>query len=159
MFRSSSDNKLFLGHLLLLLGGIALLSCRSNVPVECRAFLALPVARQVEIFRTFPVEKQLDVYICDYRYSHPANVGLPYALAEQGQNIVSYLIERLDQEDDERNQEPIIHVFEIMYMRGYLRNREDVVRVIRRSVSVMKRPAVKRVSQEMLGSIEKQVPR
>ncbi len=141
----------------ILLGSVLFLSCIPDVPEECEDFLALPVARQVEVFRTFPVEKQLHVYTCDYRYSHPSNASLATALAERGENIVPILIDRLRQEDDERNLEPIIHILELMYKRGYLRDREDVVNFIRNAVSNMKRPAVKEVNQEMLRSIERQI--
>ena len=154
MFRGLNANKLFLGCLILLLGSIPFSSCRPDAPEECKDFLTLPVARQEEVFRTYPVEKQLNLYICDYRYSHPVNVGLAYGLAEWGEKVVPFLLNRLEQEEDERNQEPIIHVFELMYRRGYLRDREDVVNAIRRTVSNMQRPAVKEVSQEMLFSIE-----
>lgn len=146
--------KLFLGCILL--GNILLSSCGQDAPSECSDFLALPVARQVEVFDNFPMEKQLHAYICDYRYSHPSNASLASALAERGETIVPLLIVRLEQED-EHSQEAIIHIFELMYERKHLQGREDIVKSIQHVISNMRTPGVKEVSQGMLKNIEGQI--
>ena len=104
----------------------------------------------METFRTLPPEEHLEAFICNYRYTHPANLSVAYALAERGEPIVPVLLDRLEHEEDEQNQEPIIYVFEVMYKTGHLRDREDVVNAIRRTVSKMKNPTV---SQRMLDVI------
>ena len=97
----------------------------------------------------------MELWVCDYRHIHPYNVGLAYSIAERGEDALPSLTERLRAEKDEVNQEAIIYVIEIMYKRGYVRGREDVVELVRGVVAGMKDKAPKEVAEESLRAIER----
>ena len=76
-------------------------------------------------------------------------------IAERGEPAIPFLLERLESEKNELSQYAIIDIFEVMSIKGYLRNRSDVVSRIRQVVSRMKISTFKEMAQKDLDEIEK----
>ncbi len=111
--------------------------CGQKMPAEYREFFELSLSERHERFRTFPVEKQLDVYF--YAIGRePPDFGFADDIALRGKEVVPFLFERLKSEKDEYNQAALIRVFESLSARGDLRGRQDIVERIRAIVSNMK---------------------
>ena len=137
---------------------IALISaatCRQQRLSEYKDFFDLPLQRQVEEFSTYPIGKQLDLYLYDWNYVHPAKVGFAHTIAEKGESVVPFLMSRLNTEKNENSQDAILHIFEIMFERGFLSHRKDVLEVTRSVISNMRDPDIKALSQERLNKMEK----
>lgn len=134
---------------------ISAATCRQQMPSEYKEFFDLPLPRQVEEFRRYPVSKQLDLYLYDWNYVHPSKVGFAYTIAERGEGVAPFLISSLNAEKNENSQDAIVHIFEIMFDRGFLKGREDILIVIRKVISNMSDPAIQQLSRERLSKIEK----
>jgi hypothetical protein len=132
-------------------------ACTPDLPSECEkhsSFFELSLnGRHLEI-KTFPLEKQVDVYLCGM-FRHPPSLGLADDIADGGEKILPYLTERLKSEKNERNQQSIIYLLKIVSTKNYLRNREDIVEQIRQVVSDMKSEQFRERSREWLEQIEK----
>lgn len=134
---------------------ISAATCRQQMPSEFKEFFDLPLPRQVEEFRKYPVSKQLDLYLYDWNYLHPSKVGFAHIIAEKGESAVPFLISRLNVEKNENSQDAIIHLFEIMFDRGFSKPREDILVATRKVVSNMRNSDIKQLSLERLKKIEK----
>lgn len=104
-------------------------------------------------FRTYPIEKQLDVYLCAM-HVEPPDLGLADEIAKQGEPVIPALIERLKSSEREIDQEDIIYVFEVMSDSGTLRGRKDVIADISQVIDNMKISQVKQASEERLKKIQ-----
>jgi hypothetical protein len=133
---------------------IGSITCGKRMPSEYKEFFALPLSQQLEQFRTYPVSKQLDLYLYDWNYIHPAKVGFAYTIAERGETVAPFLVDRLILERNEHSQDAIIHIFEVMYERGLLRTGNHVVQTIRHVVANMKNSDIQQLSNERLLKIE-----
>ena len=131
-------------------------SCWPKMPAECKAtgFFDLPIAQQAKQFRGFPMERQVDLFICDYRYSHPFNVGFAFDVAKHGDEAIPYLADKLKTEKDVNNQGAIIYILKIMFEDGRVRNKEAAAQVIRRAIPEIKCNASESLCSERLKEIE-----
>lgn len=124
---------------------------------ECREFYALhPQQREAE-FRSFALEKQLDIYECGMGSVHPPDQGLAWQIAEGGERIVPFLLERLGAETSETNQENIIYIFLIMSRRGHLQGRRDVISQVRQVIIAMRYSDIRARSEQILSEIERNI--
>jgi hypothetical protein len=123
------------------------------MPSDCRDFYALTPEQRVAAFRTYPVEKQFELYRCGMR-REPPDMGLALYIADGGEKAIPFLLDKLRTSDDEPTQSQIIDIFEAMSRRGYLQNRRDVVDQIRENVTRMKRPFFKKMGETSLKNIE-----
>jgi hypothetical protein len=128
------------------------LSC-SGVSKECSDFFSQPVEQAEAKFRTYPIEKQFDLFSCGMRME-PQVLWPAADLADRGDPAIPFLLDRLKKESDELSQDDIIFVFELMSSKGYLDNKPFVIDELTQIVSKMKNPSVKNLSQEKLRRIE-----
>lgn len=126
------------------------------LPRACREFFNLPSREQENLFRTYPVDRQVDLYLCGMNREPPAIAYAAY-IAEGGEKNISYLLWRLKAEKVEMVQTRLIDIFTVMALRGQLRGRKDVVGELDQIVSKMEYEAVKRKAQKYLGEIRKNV--
>lgn len=79
----------------------------------------------------------MDLYLYDWNYVHPAKAGFAHTIAEKGESVVPVLMSRLNTEKSENSQDAILHIFELMFERGFLSHRKDVLEVTRSVISNM----------------------
>lgn len=122
-------------------------------PEECRGFFDLTRQQRELEFKGYPLEKQLDLYLCGMKVE-PPQLGFAYNIADHGEKAIPVLVKRLKAPDNEIDQENIIYVFEVMSDRGLLRGRKDVIADISQVIDNMKISQVKQRSEERLKKIE-----
>lgn len=122
-------------------------------PQDCRDVIDVSREQGYAKFRTYPIEKQLDVYLCAM-HVEPPDLGLADEIAKQGEPVIPALIERLKSSEREIDQEDIIYVFEVMSDSGTLRGRKDVIADISQVIDNMKISQVKQASEERLKKIQ-----
>lgn len=139
---------------------LLIVSCHTGcnpLPAECRDFFLNQPAEQARAkFRTYPVEKQLDLYLCGMKV-HPPRIGFAQDVAAGGEAVVPYLLERLKSDDDEYDQNNIIMVLEELSAKGHLRGRNDIVEQINQVVDAMKVEEFKEDARQRLQGIKKNV--
>lgn len=135
-----------------LLASLLFRGCEQR-PQDCRDVIDVPREQGYAKFRTYPIEKQLDVYLCAM-HVEPPDLGLADEIAKQGQPVIPALIERLKSSEREIDQEDIIYVFEVMSGSGMLRGRKDVIADISQVIDNMKISQVKQASEERLKKIQ-----
>ena len=128
--------------------------CAPEVPEQCKEFYSLTSNQQEKVFPTYSLEKQIVLHRCGMDHRPPTTVYSIY-IAERGEPAIPFLLERLESEKNELSQYAIIDIFEVMSIKGYLRNRSDVVSRIRQVVSRMKISTFKEMAQKDLDEIEK----
>lgn len=126
------------------------------LPRECREFFDLPAREQVDLFRTYPVEKQVDLYLCGMNREPPESAYAAY-IAEGGEKNIPYLLQRLKAERVEIVQTRLIDIFTVMAIKGQLRGRKDILAELDQVVSKMEFEPVKRKAQMYLEEIRKNV--
>jgi hypothetical protein len=130
-------------------------SCGVKMSQDCKAFFFdLTTAQQEKEFRTYPIEKQLELYLCGM-HIEPPQIGFAWYIADNGEKIVPFLVERLRSERDEFKQTNIIYIFEAMAAKGHLKGRQDIVDIIQQVISAMK--GHKEESGEMLARIKRSI--
>lgn len=109
-------------------------SLRSSSP-ECRDFHKLPREQRHTEFLTYPVEKQLDLYLCEMSIHNP---DLSYAdsIADRGPEVMPAVVTRMKKVDDSDKAE-LLYIMEVMSGRGHLRHRVDVYAELSRMVDEM----------------------
>jgi hypothetical protein len=131
-------------------------SCTQTGSSECKEFFVKSIEEQDALFRTLPLNKQLDLYRCGMTRRPPA-IGLAHEIAKGGEKIIPELTMALQSEKDEWMQSALIEIFRVMSVKGDLRARESTVDEIRTTVSRMKVPAIKKEAQASLNEIEANV--
>ena len=126
------------------------------LPRECREFFALPSREQETKFRSYPVEKQVDLYLCGMN-REPHEIALAAYIAEGGDKNIPYLLQRLKAEQLEISQAHVIDIFVVLAIKGTLRGRQDVVDQLEEVVAKMKSPPVRQKAQGYLEEIKKNV--
>lgn len=138
-----------------LLGCLACTGCPPpSMSTECREFFALQASEREKQFPTFDLDKQLDLYRCGMNRRPPAS-SLSLLIAERGEAAIPTLLQKLEAEKDELFQYAIIDVFEVMSVKGYLRDRRDVIDRIRQVVAKMKVPTFREMAEKDLDQIKK----
>jgi hypothetical protein len=127
--------------------------CRQKQQPVCKEFFALSLEQQETIFRTFPLDRQLEIFRCGM-YRRPPEIALAYEIAKGGEKIVPALTEELRNEKDEWMQNAIIDIFRVMSNKGYLRGKTAAIQQIRDTVSSMKTFRIKKEAEESLKEIE-----
>lgn len=140
--------------ILLLLCCIFLDCIHPPMSSDCKEFFSVPLDQQGKALSTYPLEKQLDLYRCGMNRRPPASYLAKY-IADGGENAIPVLLEKLETENDELTQYGVIDIFEVMSIKGHLRNRPDVINRIRQVVIRMKISTFKQMAQESLEKIEK----
>jgi hypothetical protein len=120
---------------------------------ECKEFFVRPASEREKLFPTYDLDRQLDLYRCGMNRRPPAN-SLALFIAQRGEPAIPTLLDKLEAERDELFQYKIIYILELMSVKGYLRNRRDVVDRIRQVVAKMKVAAFREMAQEDLNKIE-----
>ena len=121
---------------------------------ECKKFFDLPSREQEQIFRTYPVDKQVDLYLCGMNREPPEITYAAY-IAEGGEKNIPYLLQRIRAESLEIVQTRLIDIFTVMAIKGQLRGRKDVVAELEQTTSNMKYEPVKLKAQLYLQTIKK----
>lgn len=129
------------------------LGCRSEMPSICNDFYSLAPQEQATQFRTYPIEKQLEIYRCEMRRK-PPNLGRAYDIASGGEKTIPILLEQLSSEKDEHIVSDLIYIFRIMSRDGYLDHKKEVVEQLRQAVSGIKFYRTRQAAQESLDEIE-----
>jgi hypothetical protein len=128
-------------------------SCVPPTPPECRAFLNLPREERHAEFRTYEIEKQLDVYLCTMKAELP-DVGLADEVANRGEAVIGPIVAKLKSVSSETDKYEMIHLLEVMSERGYLRGKKDVIAQISDVIDAMKTDSIKHRSAESLKKIQ-----
>jgi hypothetical protein len=143
---------LLLGLICLLLSGFST-ACVPPTPPECRAFLNLPREQRHAEFRTYEIEKQLDVYLCTSKSELP-DVGLADEVANRGEVAMGPIIAKLESVQSEADKYEMIHLLEVMSERGYLRGKKEVIAQISDVIDEMKLDPIKQRSVASLKKIQ-----
>jgi len=122
-------------------------------PQECRDVIDVPREQGYARFRSYPLEKQLNVYLCAM-HVEPPDTGLADEIAERGESAIPTVMQKLKTANREIDQEDLIYLFEVMSARGLLRGRKDVIADITLVIDNMKITQVKQRSKERLKKIE-----
>lgn len=138
--------------LMLMLMFLMLRGCEQR-PQECRDVIDVPREQGYAKFRTYPLEKQLDVYLCAM-HVEPPDMGLADEIAERGDSVIPTVVQKLKTAEREIDQEDLIYLFEVMSDRGLLRGRKDVIADITHVIDNMKISQVKQRSEQRLKKIE-----
>jgi hypothetical protein len=78
---------------LLLIMFLILRGCEQR-PQECRDVIDVPREQGYAKFRSYPLEKQLDVYLCAM-HVEPPDIGLADEIAERGDSAIPPVIQKL----------------------------------------------------------------
>lgn len=119
------------------------LSCGTKAPSECRQLCGLSEEQQHSAFKSYPAEKQLDLYVnCEdekgcWRDSESPHDYYGQWMAED-KKALPVLLERLQSEKDERVQQDILYVLRFMAVNGHLKGEHDVPKIVNRAVENMK---------------------
>lgn len=110
--------------------------CPSPRALQCEWFFEMPKEQRDREFRTYPLEKQLEIYDCGMSWEPPY---LEYAdlIAEGGEKNIPILLEKLKGKDTSIFQRDITRIFAAMAEQGHLNGRQDVVQQIERVVAAM----------------------
>lgn len=122
-------------------------------PQECRDVIDVPREQGYATFRSYPLEKQLDVYLCGM-HVEPPQIGLADEIAKQGDSTIPVVLQKLKTSEREIDQEALIYLFQVMSDRGLLRGRKDVIMEIGQVIDNMKISQVKQRSEESLKKIQ-----
>src|SRR5436305_15070311 len=87
---------------------VALLLCvcvwaGCSLPEECRAFNELPTEQQHAEFRAYPIERQLDVYLCMMK-TEPPSSEFADDIADHGPNAIRFVVDRMKASKNESEQ-------------------------------------------------------
>ena len=126
------------------------LSC-SGMPKLCKDYYITKHAR--EPLENYPIEEQIDIYLCGYRYLHPPN-GDHRALARNGVNILPLLLDRLERAEDDNTRWALFLVFrDIGRFQLDLRRHPRVLAALQRSTEQMAAGVLRRGCQRRLAEI------
>ena len=98
---------------------------------QCREFFSLSARQREKLFITYPLDDQLNIYRCGMNRRPPDTYLVAY-IADRGEAAIPALLSKLEIEKEELSQLSIINIFEMMSVKGHLRNRTDVISKIRR---------------------------
>lgn len=121
---------------------------------ECGKFFELPSREQESKFRVYPVDKQVDLYLCGMN-REPPEIAYAAYIAEGGDKSIPYLLQRLRAEPLEINQTRIIDIFTVLAVKGHLRGRQDIVIQLEDVISKMKYEPVKVKAERYIQDIKK----
>ena len=129
-------------------------NCNRQMSTECREFFSIPLDQQGNRFSGYPLDKQLALYRCGVKTRPPATY-LAHYIADRGESAIPSLLQTLETENDELVQSGIIDIFEVMSIKGHLRNKAEAINRIRLVVARMKISTLKAIAEQNLDRIEK----
>jgi hypothetical protein len=121
---------------------------------ECASFFSLDEKQRKEKIKTYPIEKQLDLYLCGMGME-PPYMEVAYDIAEEGPKNIPPLLKRLKAERYEPDKEHIIYIFTAMSVLGKLDCRQDVIEQIEQTISGMEVKRFRENAQRDLDEIKK----
>jgi hypothetical protein len=136
------------------LSSIFIVRCGTERPAICRQYYAVPAVQQESLFKSYPIEKQFEIYECGMK-REPPDMGLALYIADGGEKAIPFLLNKLVNADGESAQSYVIDIFEAMSRRGFLRNHPEVIDRITQVVSAMRQPFFKEMGQKSLANIKK----
>ncbi len=89
-----------------------------------RTYFKKPHNFQMEEFSKYDIEKQYAIFICGTQVSHPPDLSLALAFAEEGRKTVGFLKTKLQEAKDDMTIEGIVSIFAYMT----IKKTYDVVR-------------------------------
>jgi len=122
--------------------------------VQCKSFYSLSARERERVFPTYDLEKQLDLSRCGLD-RRPPDTSLSLFIADRGEPAIPILLGKLEKERDEQMQYVIIDVFEVMSVKGYLRDSSDVINRVQQVVTRMKSSILREMAQKDLEQIER----
>ncbi len=144
-------SKLILSAVMVVASGLP--SC-TRWSAECEdLFLNTPHEQLATKFRAYPIERQLDLYLCGMTV-HPPVIESAYIIAERGEEAIPFVLSKLKSVNNEQEQEDLIYILEVMSNRGHLRGKRDVVDEIRQVIMRMQIGIVRSESLQRLRRIE-----
>ena len=130
------------------------LACNSSsMSNECREFFSLPASQREKLFITYSLDDQLSIYRCGMN-RRPPDTYLANYIADRGEAAIPVLLTKLEIDKDELTQLAIVNIFEMMSVKGHLRNRADVISRIRQVVTRMQVSVLRGRAEESLTRIE-----
>jgi hypothetical protein len=142
---------------LLLLGCSLFAGCQ--YPQDYVDLVNLPSQERHLEFRKLPIEKQVEFYLIRASNSHPADRSFADDIAVRGEDVLPYLLERLEKEPEDYRRNHIIWIFRQIHVNTIdLRNRKEVIDALERAVEKMKGPSFKERSQATLEFIKEFTP-
>lgn len=138
---------------LLLLSALWLQGCASLSP-QCIAFYNLDVKERKERFKTYTIEKQYDLYMCEMEREPP---DLEYVdfIARGGQKNVPFLLEKLKASRSDIERRDILSIFRSMSVTGNLQCTQEVLNQLDQAVSGMFMELYKDDARESLDQVKK----
>src|SRR6266540_3617316 len=142
--------------MMLVLPGLMYTTCGKTpvTPNGYRSFSSLPPGQQTKEFGSYPISKQVDYFIFEFRYVHPFSNSLAFVIADRGDQAVPYMLNRIKSENDDRDKLAILYIFKIMFEHDHPTDPQGTLAALRDVVSKMKTPSVKQSADGMLGVIE-----
>lgn len=152
-----SNRKFVVGSLVLAIGVIS--ACSHRVPAECKELCTLPEEQQYLRFKSYPVEKQFELYVyCENEKTCMHDSESPHDYyanwMAQDDRASSYLVEKLKTEKDEDIQWGILYVLSAMSVNGHLKGRRDVAEVSAQTANNMKGSLINRLLGEKSPMVE-----
>jgi hypothetical protein len=130
-----------------------------------KEFFDLSREKQHAKFKTYPIEKQFDIYIMAMTAIQPRDTDFAIYIARKGHGAVPFLVEKLRQKkypgfrDNASTREDIkektIFLFRMMSRYNYyaVKNDEAAIKAIRGGIENMRIPHYRRLSNEYLWEI------
>jgi hypothetical protein len=101
-----------------------------------------------------PLDKRVDYYLAGMRYTAPPQIALADDVAAEGKRALPFLLKRLLEDKDERNQANVVLVFGVMHSRFYkLKNETEVLAALSQIISSMKKGSNRKRSEETMNFI------
>ena len=122
---------------------------------ECRDFWQLPSSEREVKFRQYPLEKQVDLYLCGLN-REPPEIGYAAYIAERGEPVIPYLVNRIKAEPLEITKTRLLGIFVFLSAKGNLRGRNDVIDELEHIIINMGDGPVKTKAQGYMDMIKKQ---
>jgi hypothetical protein len=123
----------------------------ASIPAQYKPFLELPEGKQRVEMRSYPIDRQVELYLAAMRYVHPPPIGLAEEVAKGGKEKLPAILNLLKEEKDTNNQENIIYVLEVMHGCCYdLHNEKEVIGYLQETLSNAKDENLKSRSDEAL---------
>jgi hypothetical protein len=131
---------------------------KSEGSADCQQLCALPGEERWKRFQSYPIEKQYNLYLtCDNEKacdmdSERISSYLAWNMAYEGaETTVSFLVNKLREEESQETQERIIVVLYKLARKQKLNGRKDVAELVNQKVKHMKDGFIQLVRKRLLG--------
>jgi hypothetical protein len=128
--------------------------CVDSHLAECKRFVELPLEQQQAKFKTYALEKQLELYHCAMKQRPPV-MGYEYEISGHGEKIIPILVEKLRVEKEDDSKLELIRILQVMFRRGDVRDPQSIIEEVGRAVSSIRLYQMKLRGQEMVEDMKK----